>query len=195
MAGRAHGSRRAEHKGITIFLVDLSLPGVKVSPIETMVVRTTATFYDDVRVPVTARVAEEGQGWRLLTTPTARAHRSARPRAWRLDEGLPASEDVAVAKFWAADGGHRVVSAAQHGGVGVDLSYPLHRYFFWSKQIEVTLGSATRQLVRLGRPWRRPRASPDRQACGRGSAPEQESDVVVEQRVGALRVGSGSPAA
>ncbi len=72
---------------------------------------------------------------------------------WRLDEGLPASEDVAVAKFWAADGGHRVVSAAQHlhGGIGVDLAYPLHRYFFWSKQIEVALGSATRQLVRLGR--------------------------------------------
>lgn len=73
--------------------------------------------------------------------------------AWRLDEGLPAREDAAVAKFWAADGGHRVVSAAQHlhGGVGVDLGYPLHRYFLWSKQIEATLGTATRQLVRLGR--------------------------------------------
>ena len=73
--------------------------------------------------------------------------------AWRLDEGLEAGDDVTVAKFWAADGGHRVVSAAQHlhGGIGVDLSYPLHRYFYWSKQIEVTLGTATRQLVRLGR--------------------------------------------
>ena len=57
-----------KHKGITIFLVDLSLPGVKVSPIETMVVRTNATFYDDVRIPVTARVGDEGQGWQLLTT-------------------------------------------------------------------------------------------------------------------------------
>lgn len=73
--------------------------------------------------------------------------------AWRLDEGLPADDDVAVAKFWAAEGGHRVVSAAQHlhGGIGVDLAYPLHRYFYWSKQIEVTLGTRTRQLVRLGR--------------------------------------------
>ncbi len=73
--------------------------------------------------------------------------------AWRLDEGLEAGDDVAVAKFWAADGGHRVVSAAQHlhGGIGVDLDYPLHRYFRWSKQIESTLGTATRQLVRLGR--------------------------------------------
>lgn len=73
--------------------------------------------------------------------------------AWRLDEGLPADDDVAVAKFWASEAGHRVVSAAQHlhGGVGVDLSYPLHRYWLWSKQIEVTLGGATRQLARLGR--------------------------------------------
>ncbi len=73
--------------------------------------------------------------------------------AWRLDEGLEAGEDVIVAKFWAADGGHRIVHAAQHlhGGVGVDLSYPLHRYFFWSKQIEVTLGTATRQLAKLGK--------------------------------------------
>jgi alkylation response protein AidB-like acyl-CoA dehydrogenase len=72
--------------------------------------------------------------------------------AWRLDEGLEATDEVAVAKFWAADGGHRVVSAAQHlhGGVGVDLDYPLHRYFYRSKQIEVTLGTATRQLIRLG---------------------------------------------
>ncbi|MSO78443.1 MAG: acyl-CoA dehydrogenase [Acidimicrobiia bacterium] len=57
-----------KHKGITIFLVDLSLPGVKVSPIDTMMVRTNATFYDDVRVPVTARVGDEGEGWKLLTT-------------------------------------------------------------------------------------------------------------------------------
>jgi hypothetical protein len=30
------------------------------------------------------------------------------------------------------------------------VDYPLHRYYQWSKQIELSLGSATRQLVRLG---------------------------------------------
>ena len=72
--------------------------------------------------------------------------------AWRLAEGLPSSESVAVAKFWAADGGQRVVHAAQHlhGGIGVDRDYPLHRYFLWAKQLELTLGGATAQLVRLG---------------------------------------------
>jgi acyl-CoA dehydrogenase len=72
--------------------------------------------------------------------------------AWRLAEGLPAEDAVAVAKFWAADGGQRVVHAAVHlhGGVGVDRDYPLHRFFLLTKQIELTLGGATDQLLRLG---------------------------------------------
>jgi alkylation response protein AidB-like acyl-CoA dehydrogenase len=72
--------------------------------------------------------------------------------AWRVDAGLPAEAEVAVAKFWAADGGQRVVHAAQHlhGGVGVDRDYPLHRYFLWAKHLELTLGSATAQLLTLG---------------------------------------------
>jgi 3-oxocholest-4-en-26-oyl-CoA dehydrogenase beta subunit len=72
--------------------------------------------------------------------------------AWRLEEGLPAAAEVAVAKFWAADGGQRVVHAAQHlhGGIGVDRDYPLHRYFLWAKQLELTLGGATPQLLKLG---------------------------------------------
>jgi 3-oxocholest-4-en-26-oyl-CoA dehydrogenase beta subunit len=72
--------------------------------------------------------------------------------AWLLDSGLPASTEVAVAKWWAAEGGHRVAHAAQHvhGGVGVDVEYPLSRYFRWSKQLEMTLGAGTAQLLRLG---------------------------------------------
>jgi 3-oxocholest-4-en-26-oyl-CoA dehydrogenase beta subunit len=72
--------------------------------------------------------------------------------AWRLEEGLPAAAEVAVAKFWAADGGQRVVHAAQHlhGGIGVDRDYPLHRYFLWAKELELTLGGATPQLLKLG---------------------------------------------
>jgi len=45
------------------------------------------------------------------------------------------------------------VHAAQHlhGGIGVDRDYPLHRYFLWAKQLELTLGGATSSLLRLGR--------------------------------------------
>lgn len=72
--------------------------------------------------------------------------------AWRIAQGLDAAVQVAVAKFWAADGGKRVVHAAQHlhGGIGVDREYPLHRYFLYARQLELTLGSGTPQLVKLG---------------------------------------------
>jgi alkylation response protein AidB-like acyl-CoA dehydrogenase len=71
---------------------------------------------------------------------------------WRLDEGRPADEQLAIAKFWCADGGHRVVHAAQHlhGGMGVDTDYPIHRYTQWAKALEHQLGGATASLLRLG---------------------------------------------
>lgn len=77
---------------------------------------------------------------------------TAHQAAWRLTEGWGADDEVAIAKFWAGDGGSRVVHACQHlhGGIGVDLEYPLHRYFLWTKQIELHLGSPTRQLLALG---------------------------------------------
>jgi 3-oxocholest-4-en-26-oyl-CoA dehydrogenase beta subunit len=72
--------------------------------------------------------------------------------AWRLANELPAARAAAVAKYWACEGGHRVTYAAQHlhGGMGFDLEYPLHRYYTLSKQIELTLGSASRQVALLG---------------------------------------------
>ncbi|SRR5216683_1125329 len=72
--------------------------------------------------------------------------------AWRLSAGLPSDTAVATAKFWAADAGHRVAHTAVHvhGGVGIDTSYPLHRYFVAAKHNEFTLGGATDQLRRIG---------------------------------------------
>ncbi|MBW1688116.1 MAG: acyl-CoA/acyl-ACP dehydrogenase [Deltaproteobacteria bacterium] len=73
--------------------------------------------------------------------------------AWKLTAERPASRDVLIAKFWAADAGSRIATATQHlhGGMGVDLDYPIHRYFLWTKTLELALGSATPQLVKLGR--------------------------------------------
>jgi alkylation response protein AidB-like acyl-CoA dehydrogenase len=72
--------------------------------------------------------------------------------AWRLSEDLDADREVRIAKFWAAEGGQRVVSSAQHlhGGMGADIDYPLHRYTLWSKWIELAFGGATPQLVEIG---------------------------------------------
>ena len=72
--------------------------------------------------------------------------------AWRLSAGLPCGTEVATAKFWAADAGHRVAHTAVHvhGGVGIDLGYPLQRYFAAAKHNEFSLGGATTQLRRIG---------------------------------------------
>jgi len=73
--------------------------------------------------------------------------------AWRLDNGLDAARAVNVAAWFASESGQRVVFATQHlhGGMGADISYPIHRYFLWGKQIELLLGSPSAQLARLGR--------------------------------------------
>ncbi len=78
--------------------------------------------------------------------------------AWRLAAGEPCDAEVAVAKFWAADAGHRVAHTAVHvhGGMGIDISYPVHRYFVAAKRNEFELGGATAQLRRIGAALARP---------------------------------------
>ncbi|OBI53418.1 acyl-CoA dehydrogenase [Mycobacterium kyorinense] len=73
--------------------------------------------------------------------------------AWRLAEDLPADTEVATAAFWAADAGHRVAHTIVHvhGGVGIDVDHPVHRYFLAAKETEFALGSATGALRKIGR--------------------------------------------
>ena len=72
--------------------------------------------------------------------------------AWRLDTGRDAADAAHVAKWQAAERGQRTVHATQHlhGGMGADITYPIHRYFLWGKQIELMLGGPSAQLARLG---------------------------------------------
>jgi acyl-CoA dehydrogenase len=72
--------------------------------------------------------------------------------AWRIANALPGGEYIATAKFWAADAGHRVAHTAVHvhGGTGIDMDAPTHRYFTAAKRTEFALGGATAQLRRLG---------------------------------------------
>ncbi|MCP4827294.1 MAG: acyl-CoA dehydrogenase, partial [Proteobacteria bacterium] len=71
---------------------------------------------------------------------------------WRLSEGVDARAEVRIAKWWACDAAHRVVSTAQHlhGGMGADVEYPIHRFFLMAKLISFSLGNATQQLEQLG---------------------------------------------
>jgi acyl-CoA dehydrogenase len=72
--------------------------------------------------------------------------------AWRTAEPLHATPEIATAKFWAADAGHRVAHTVVHvhGGAGIDVDAPTHRYFVAAKRNEFLLGSATAQLRILG---------------------------------------------
>src|SRR5262249_51203767 len=72
--------------------------------------------------------------------------------AWLLACDQPAERAAAIAKFWAAEAGARAAATAQqvHGGLGIDTTYPLFRYFLWAKHNELALGSASSHLARLG---------------------------------------------
>ena len=51
-----------------MLLVPTDAPGFSWTPVRTMAgVTTSATFYQDVRVPVTNLVGEENKGWNLIT--------------------------------------------------------------------------------------------------------------------------------
>jgi acyl-CoA dehydrogenase len=85
-----------------------------------------------------------------LDTTAIRA--AARQAAWRLDEGGDATLDVLTAAWWAAEAGQHAVHLTQHlhGGMGADITYPVHRFFLWGKQIELLLGGASALLAELG---------------------------------------------
>lgn len=79
-------------------------------------------------------------------------HLGAISSAWRLDAGLDADEDLAVAAYWLAA---ELPTALQvchhlHGGLGVDITYPLHRYYSQAKDLARFVGGAAYRLDRLG---------------------------------------------
>lgn len=76
---------------------------------------------------------------------------AARRAAWVLDQDAQDRTAAVVAAWWAAEAGQRVVHAAQHlhGGIGADITYPVHRFFLWGKQIEALLGGASALLAEL----------------------------------------------
>ncbi|MCF3940488.1 acyl-CoA dehydrogenase family protein [Gordonia tangerina] len=89
-----------KHKGISILIVDTRDPGFSWTPIITAdgAHHVNATYYNDVQVPVSMRVGNEGDGWKLITTqlnhervmlgPAGRIDGlAARVRAWAQQSG------------------------------------------------------------------------------------------------------------
>jgi alkylation response protein AidB-like acyl-CoA dehydrogenase len=57
-----------KHKGLSVFIVPVDVPGFHWSPMATIAGDiTSSTFYEDVRVPVENLVGAENQGWKLIT--------------------------------------------------------------------------------------------------------------------------------
>ncbi|MER7003196.1 acyl-CoA dehydrogenase family protein [Dactylosporangium sp. NPDC000555] len=59
---------------------------------------------------------------------------------------------VPVAQWWSAHAGLDVVHRTQHlhGGIGLDLDFPAHRFYLWARQLAGTLGADHDVLTRLG---------------------------------------------
>ncbi len=78
----------------------------------------------------------------------------ARQAALMLDAEPESDPTLAVltAAWWAADGGQHCVHLTQHlhGGMGADITYPVHRYFLWGKQTELLVGGASALLAEIG---------------------------------------------
>lgn len=61
-----------KHRGLTMFLVPLDAPGVEIRAVHTLGgERTNVTFYNDVRIPDSARVGEVNGGWEVMTVALA----------------------------------------------------------------------------------------------------------------------------
>ena len=77
--------------------------------------------------------------------------------AWSIDaeldgEHVDATLPALTAAWWASEAGQRCVHLTQHlhGGIGADITYPVHRYFLHGKQIELMCGAASSLLAALG---------------------------------------------
>ncbi|MCY3888311.1 MAG: acyl-CoA dehydrogenase family protein, partial [bacterium] len=59
-----------KHRGLTYFVLDMTLPGVEVRPLYQITgeAEFNEVFFDDVRIPDSMRLGERGQGWNVAIT-------------------------------------------------------------------------------------------------------------------------------
>lgn len=72
--------------------------------------------------------------------------------AYRIDAGLGLQPQALALRALACDTGHRTGHMAQHvhGGMGVDITYPIHRFLYWSRALGSAQGGTEAHLSRLG---------------------------------------------
>lgn len=67
LAARTDPDAPKKHHGISMFLVPTSVPGFSFTPIETLGVRTNATYYQDIELDDEYQVGPLNGGWRMIT--------------------------------------------------------------------------------------------------------------------------------
>jgi alkylation response protein AidB-like acyl-CoA dehydrogenase len=97
------------HKGLSIVIVPTSAAGFSWTPVRTMAdVVTSATYYSAVRVPLSARVGAENQGWPLITNQLNHERVA-------LTSAAPVLSALASVREWAREAkladGRRVIDA------------------------------------------------------------------------------------
>jgi alkylation response protein AidB-like acyl-CoA dehydrogenase len=79
-------------------------------------------------------------------------HLAAISACWRLETAREAGSDPEVAAYWLAEHAPRALRVCHHlhGGIGMDISYPLHRFSLLVKDLVRFTGGADYCLDRLG---------------------------------------------
>jgi 3-oxocholest-4-en-26-oyl-CoA dehydrogenase alpha subunit len=97
------------HKGLSMILVPADTDGFSYTPVHTVAgVSTSATYYEDVRVPVTNLVGELNGGWPLITNQLNHERVS-------LTSSAPLTMSLKLARRWAQEtknpDGNRVIDS------------------------------------------------------------------------------------
>ena len=90
-----------KHKGLSILIVPTDAEGFSWTPVRTVAGPTTsATYYEDVRVPASSLVGEENKGWPLITNQLNHervALTSAAPLRWAVEQVLEWARETRLA--------------------------------------------------------------------------------------------------
>jgi 3-oxo-4-pregnene-20-carboxyl-CoA dehydrogenase beta subunit len=157
-----------KHKGLSIMIVDTTDPGYSWTPIITHdgAHHVNATYYADVRVPVSMRVGEENAGWQLITAqlnhervmlgPSGRIGvLHSQVRAWAArhpgpdGRGLLEQPDVrrALARASAAERVNELLNWQVAAADTVDIADASATKVFGSEQVQ-QLGAELTEIVR-----------------------------------------------
>ncbi|CDO91062.1 acyl-CoA dehydrogenase [Mycobacterium triplex] len=77
---------------------------------------------------------------------------AAKSVVWRLSEGRDANEDLDVLGYWITSQAPPVMQICHHlhGGMGMDITYPMHRYYSTIKDLARLLGGPSHRLDLVG---------------------------------------------